>query len=97
MGTVIYEGILLPCVVKDHNSKTAIAIRKGRKFYHVIPMKSGKLTVRKLNDNQFSRYAPTSIKPSDAVKQYLAHSGGHTETALNELLNLQSVLEGTIF
>ena len=91
------EYIILPCVVRDHNAKTAIVIRKGRKFYHIIPMKSGKLTVKKVTEKQFQAYTYASgIKPSDAVAKYLAHSGGHTETALKELVLLRDMLEGTV-
>jgi hypothetical protein len=88
------ETIFLPCVVRDHNSKTAIAIREGRKFFHLIPMKSGKLTVKKLTPKQFwHQYEVTPIDPSQAVAKYLAHSGGHTDTARQELLMLQEVFD----
>lgn len=83
--------ITAPSVVIDHNAKTAIVLRVGRKFIHTIPMKSGKLTVRKVTQQQydFRGYTPMDVGLFEAVEQYLNHSGKHTETALKELLLLQ--------
>jgi hypothetical protein len=76
----------IPCVVKDHNSKTAILFKEGRKFVHFIPMKSGKLTVKRLPIARFyATYQEADILLSHAVYSYLNHSGGHTDTALKEL------------
>ena len=77
----------IPCVVKDHNSKTSIIIRQGRKFTHTIPMKSGKLTVKKLTPTQLNnqQFIVLDIPLAEALDIYLHHSGGHTETALKEL------------
>jgi len=86
----------IPCVVKDHNSKTSIVIRQGRKFIHTIPMKSGKLTVKKLTLTQVSnqQFTVLDIPLDEALTIYLNHSGGHTETALKELMYLQEGFEG---
>lgn len=86
----------LPCVVRDHNSKTSIILRQGRKFTHTIPMKSGKLTVRKLTAVQFAnqKFVILDIPLEEAVDRYLAHSGGHTETALKELQILKEGFQG---
>jgi hypothetical protein len=86
----------IPCVVKDHNSKTSIVIRQGRKFIHTIPMKSGKLTVKKLTLTQVNnqQFTVLDIPLDEALTIYLNHSGGHTETALKELMYLQEGFEG---
>jgi hypothetical protein len=81
--------MLIPRVVKDHNSKTAILIKEGRKFVHYIPMKSGKLTVKRVPMARFyTLYQDADIPVSHAVNLYLKHSGGMTEavtTALKEI------------
>jgi hypothetical protein len=83
----ILEDLVIPCIVKDHNSKTAIVVRSGRKYVHIIPMKSGKLTVKKLTPAQFvkQQYTVLDIPLQVALKQYMLHSGGYTETARLEL------------
>jgi hypothetical protein len=77
----------LPCVIKDHNSKTAIVVRAGRKYLYIVAMKSGKLTVTKQTFSQFERndYRLMDIDVKGVVDKYLAHSGGHTDTARTEL------------
>jgi hypothetical protein len=77
----------VPCVVKDHNSKTAIVYKVGRKFLYLIPMKSGKLTVTKLTESQFKnkQYAVIDTPVSSAIIAYLRHSGGHTLSARQAL------------
>jgi hypothetical protein len=84
---------ILPYIVQDHNAKTYLVIRAGRKFIHTIPMKSGKLTIRKLT---YTQYKAAQFKVLDldlrvAIDRFLKHSGGHTETALKEL---NMMLEG---
>lgn len=87
--------MLIPRVVKDHNSKTAILFKEGRKFVHYIPMKSGKLTVAKLPLARFFiKYQDADIPVEHAINAYLKHSGGHTETALKELTIMQECFEG---
>ena len=82
--------MLIPRVVKDHNSKTAIMFKEGRKFIHFIPMKSGKLTVKRLPLARFyATYSDADIPLNHAVASYLKHSGGHTDTALKELQIMQ--------
>jgi hypothetical protein len=82
--------MLIPRVVKDHNSKTAILFKEGRKFVHFIPMKSGKLTVKRLPILRFyTLYQDADIPLAHAVNSYLKHSGGHTDTALKELNLMQ--------
>ena len=73
----------LPSVVKDHNSKTAIVYKQGRKFIYLVPMKSGKLTVIKLTESEFikKQYTILDTPVSGALATYLRHSGGHTESA----------------
>lgn len=87
--------ITTPIVVIDHNAKTAIVLRTGRKFIHTIPMKSGKLTVRKITEQQYESrgYEMINIGVYEAVEQYLAHSGGHTDTAKHELLLLREIFD----
>lgn len=77
----------VPCVVKDHNSKTAIVYKVGRKFLYLIPMKSGKLTVTKLTETQYNKkgYQVFDTPVSGAIIAYLRHSGGHTLTAKQAL------------
>ena len=82
--------MLIPRVVKDHNAKTAIMFKEGRKFVHFIPMKSGKLTVKRLLLARFyATYSDADIPLNHAVASYLKHSGGHTDTALKELQIMQ--------
>jgi hypothetical protein len=85
------EGnMLIPRVVKDHNSKTAILFKEGRKFVHFIPMKSGKLTIKRVPIVRFfNTYQDADIPLERAVTTYLIHSGGHTESALKELTIMQ--------
>jgi hypothetical protein len=82
--------MLIPRVVKDHNSKTAILFKEGRKFVHFIPMKSGKLTVKRLPIVRFfTVYQDANIPVEHAISSYLKHSGGMTEavsTVLKELI-----------
>lgn len=76
----------IPRVVKDHNSKTAIMFKEGRKFVHFIPMKSGKLTVKRLPLARFyMMYQDADIELLHAAKSYINHSGGHTDAALTAL------------
>lgn len=83
--------MVIPRVVRDHNSKTAILFKEGRKFVHFIPMKSGKLTVKRLPLARFySIYEDASIDVVKAAGAYMNHGGGITEavrTALEEILN----------
>ena len=82
--------MVIPRVVRDHNSKTAIMFKEGRKFVHLIPMKSGKLTVKRLPIARFyATYQDADVALNHAVASYLKHSGGHTETALKELQIMQ--------
>ena len=77
----------IPSVVKDHNSKTAIVYKQGRKFIYLIPMKSGKLTVTKLTESEFVRkqYTVLDTPVSGALVTYLRHAGGHTMSAKQAL------------
>ena len=77
--------------MKDTNSKTAIVVRSGRKYIHVIPMKSGKLTVKRMTPKQYENasYKVMDVDVKVVVEKYLAHSGGHTDTALKELEGLK--------
>ncbi len=77
----------LPSVVKDHNSKTAIVYKQGRKFIYLIPMKSGKLTVTKLTLSEFNKkqYIVLDTPVSAALLTYLRHAGGHTTSAKQAL------------
>jgi len=77
----------VPCVVKDHNSKTAIVYKVGRKFIYLIPMKSGKLTVTKLTESEFvkKQYIVLDTPVSTALITYLRHAGGHTTSAKQAL------------
>ena len=79
---------ILPYIVQDHNAKTYLVIRAGRKFIHTIPMKSGKLTVRKITYTQYKahEFKVLDVDLETAVDRFLNHSGGHTETALKELM-----------
>jgi len=83
----------IPVVVKDHNSKTAIITRMGRKYAYVVFMKSGKLTLGKLTPVQIQNKAfkTLAIDTKTAVDQFLAHSGGLTQSAR---LELEAVKEG---
>jgi hypothetical protein len=84
--------LTVPCVVKDHNSKTAIVYKIGRKFIYLIPMKSGKLTITKLTESDFvkKKYVVMDTPVSAALVTYLRHAGGHTESAKQAL---QSITE----
>ena len=83
--------MIIPRVVRDHNSKTAILTKEGRKFVHCIPMKSGKLTVKRFPIARFFMiYQDADIPIEHAVNTYLKHSGGHTDTALNELITIKT-------
>lgn len=79
--------IATPYVVVDHNSKTAIVVRTGRKYIHVIPMKSGKLTVKRLTPRQYEQagYTALEIDFAAALDKFLLHAGGYTDTAKREL------------
>lgn len=91
------EGVSIPGVVRDSNSKTAIIIRKGKKYVYLVAMKSGKLTLTKQTFAQFDRNGYKELEGSLdwAVRKYLAHSGGLTDTAKKELVTIQRVF-GTI-
>lgn len=82
---------VVPCVVIDHNSKTAIAYKIGRKFIYLIPMKSGKLTVTKLTKSAFANkgYKVSELPVSGALVTYLRHSGGHTLSARQALESIR--------
>ena len=90
------EGnMLIPRVVKDHNSKTAILFKEGRKFVHFIPIKSGKLTIKRIPIVRFfNTYQDADISLERAVTTYINHSGGHTESALKELTIMRECFEG---
>jgi hypothetical protein len=81
-----------PLVVKDHNSKTAIITKVGRKYIHVIPMKSGKLTMKKMTSQQYikAKFEVLDIPMLDAVRKFLAHAGGYTEAVKAELERVQN-------
>ena len=81
----------IPSVVKDHNSKTAIVYKQGRKFIYLIPMKSGKLTVTKLTEAEFvkKQYIVLDTPVSSALITYLRHSGGHTTSAKQALESIK--------
>ncbi len=76
-----------PLVVKDHNSKTAIITKVGRKYIHVIPMKSGKLTMKKITPQQYikAKFEVLNISLVDAITKFLNHAGGYTEAVKTEL------------
>ena len=82
--------ITVPSVVINHNAKTAIVYKRGRKFIYTIPMKSGKLTVTKLTEKQFENqsYKLMDTAIDQAVFLYLNHGGGHTDTAKAVLLGM---------
>lgn len=84
--------LIVPCVVKDHNAKTAIVYKIGRKFIYTIPMKSGKLTITKLTEHDFAKkkYTVMDTPVSSALLMYLRHSGGHTTSAKQAL---ESIME----
>jgi len=85
--------MLIPRVVKDHNAKTAILIKEGRKFVHYIPMKSGKLTVKRVPMARFyTLYQDADIPVTHAINTYLKHSGGMTEAVTTALKELASEL-----
>jgi len=86
------EGI--PCVVKDHNSKTAIVIKQGRKYIHVVPRSSGKLTVKRYTERQYinQQYQILDVDLLRAVDSFLAHGAGLTDTATNELTLLREAI-----
>lgn len=95
MTTNTISDIRVPSVVKDYNSKTAIVIRKGKKYVYLVAMKSGKLTVSKQTFGQFERsgYKELSYMPLDTVlSKYLAHSGGLTDTARKELESIKETV-----
>lgn len=77
----------IPCVVVDHNAKTAIVTRAGRKYLYMVPLKSGRLTVRKLTPLQFEAkgYNPLDTDIEEAVDRFIHHSGGLTMAAALEL------------
>jgi hypothetical protein len=77
----------IPCVVVDHNAKTAIITRSGRKYLYMIPLKSGRLTVRKLTPLQFQAKGYESLDTDihEAVSRFMRHSGGLTTAAEVEL------------
>lgn len=82
-----------PCVAVDPNAKTTILARQGRKFYYVVPMQSGRLTVKKLTAQQVlnRRYKLIDVDIVYAVNMFLKHSGGLTKAAEAEL---KALLEG---
>ena len=82
--------ITVPSVVINHNAKTAIVYKRGRKFIYTIAMKSGKLTVTKLTEQQYENlgYKLMDTAIDQAVFLYLNHGGGHTDTAKAVLLGL---------
>lgn len=85
---------VIPCVVIDHNSKTAIVYKVGRKFIYLIPMKSGKLTVTKLTKSAFDNrgFSISDTPVSSALVTYLRHSGGHTQTAKQALESIREAV-----
>lgn len=77
----------IPCVVKDHNAKTAIVTRAGRKYIYVVHMKSGKLTVKKYTEQQMKlkQFKELPVSLESAIDSFLSHSGGLTDAATQEL------------
>jgi hypothetical protein len=84
-----------PYVVKDHNSKTAVVIREGRKYIFLVAMKSGRLTVTKVTPKQYERagYVVVPTEVGAVIKRYLGHSAGLTDTAVRELEGALKCLE----
>jgi hypothetical protein len=90
--------ITVPSVVINHNAKTAIVYKQGRKFIYTIPIKSGKLTVTKLTEKQFENkgYVLMNTAIDQAVFKYLNHTGGHTDTAKAVLLGMAGIIDEPI-
>lgn len=81
-----------PLVVRGHNSNTAIITKVGRKYIHVIPMKSGKLTMKKMTYQQYVKadFEVLNIEVLTAVNKFLNHAGGYTEAVKAELERVQN-------
>ena len=81
-----------PLIVKDHNSKTAIITKVGRKYIHVVPMKSGKLTMKRMTYQQYikAKFEVLDIPVLSAVNKFLAHAGGYTEAVNTELERIKN-------
>lgn len=84
-----------PYVVKDHNSKTAVVLREGRKYIFLVAMKSGRLTVTKLTPKQFEKagYVALATDVKEVINRYLGHVAGLTDTAIKELEGAKKCLE----
>ena len=84
-----------PYVVKDHNSKTAVVIREGRKYIFLVAMKSGRLTVTKLTPKQFEKagYVTLVTDVKEVINRYLSHVAGLTDTAIKEVEGAKKCLE----
>jgi hypothetical protein len=82
-------------VVKDHNSKTAVVLREGRKYIFLVAMKSGRLTVTKLTHKQFERagFVTLVTDVKEVIDRYLSHVAGLTDTAIRELEGAKKCLK----
>lgn len=83
----------IPSVVIDHNAKTSIIVKEGPKYVHLVTMRSGKLTVTSMTREQLNKLGlrPLPTDVNSAIKAFLNHSGGLTQTAEYELRRIYKV------
>ena len=74
---------MVPIVVIDRNSHTAILLGQGPKYVRLVQMHSGQLVVSRLSEDDFAdrRYAEMDYDLARAVARFLAHAGGISTAA----------------
>lgn len=80
-------------VVKDRNGRTAIVLQTGRKWTQLVELQSGQLTIRKILNERMADYRPLQYPLGQAIEKFLHHSGGVSDAARRELLELASQQE----
>jgi hypothetical protein len=74
-------------VLVDHNRRTAIVVRMGRKLTHLVPLEEGELVLRSLSPAELAHrgFRPIDYPLKKAVRVYLKHAGGISPKAKQAL------------
>lgn len=74
-------------VLVDHNRRTAIVVRMGRKLTHLVPLEEGELVLRSLSPAEMEDrgFRPLDYQLKKAVRLYLKHASGISTKARKAL------------
>lgn len=77
-------------VLIDRNRRSAIVLRQGHKYVHLVQMDDGELTTSRLTDEELDDrgFKPLDYPLERAVAHFLAHNGGVSPAARRELASL---------